>query len=287
MNPLVSSRPIKVALIDLYNGEPNQGIRAITELVQQFVHPHLQEPLKLDRFETRLKNAIPDLSYDIYLLSGGPGSPFDGENEPWETAYFNLVDSIWSYNDNHRSTSKSDRKYALFICHSFQMMCRHFKFGNVVKRQSESFGIFKTHQTEAGKQDLMFRELSDPFYAADFRKWQVVQPDEPVLDKLGAEVLAIERPRQDPSFERAIMGIRINPEMVGVQFHPEADPSGMLLHFNQPERKSRIIEGYGEEQFNLIIDRLKKPEYLAHTYETIIPNFLTQAIDTLLESGRS
>lgn len=287
MNPLVSRRPIKVALIDLYNGEPNQGIRAITEIVHHFVHPGLKEPLKLDRFETRLNTTIPDLGYDIYLLSGGPGSPFDGKDQPWEAAYFNLVDSIWNYNDKHRSTSDGDRKFALFICHSFQMMCRHFKFGHVVKRQSESFGIFKTHQTEAGKHDLMFRDLSDPFYAADFRKWQVINPDQHILDRLGAEVLAIERPRQNTSFERALMSIRINPEMVGVQFHPEADPTGMLLHFNQPERKSRIIEGYGEEQFNLIIDRLKKPEYLAHTYETIIPNFLTQAIDTLLESEKN
>ena len=285
MNPQVSSRPINVALIDLYNGEPNQGIRAITEIVTQFTHPGLQEPLSMDRFETRLNTTVPDLDYDIYLLSGGPGSPYDGENQPWETAYFKLVDAIWNYNENRRATSTHDRKFALFICHSFQMMCRHFNFGDVVKRQSESFGIFQTHQTEAGKQDLLFHHLADPFYAADFRKWQVIRPNEQVINEFSADVLAIERPRQNPVFERALMGIRINPEMVGVQFHPEADPSGMLLHFNQPERKTRIIEEYGEEQFDMIIDRLKKPEYLDHTYKTIIPNFLTHAIDTLLGAG--
>ena len=285
MNPLASNRPISVALIDLYNGEPNQGIRAITELISDFKHPGLEGSLLLDRFETRLNGSIPDLSYDIYLLSGGPGSPYDGENQPWETAYFNLVDAIWNYNANTRSISTNDRKFALFICHSFQMMCRHFKFGHVIQRQSESFGIFQTHQTQDGKDDVLFSRLSDPFYAADFRKWQVIQPDERVFKETGAEVLAIERPRQNPTFERALMGIRVNPEMVGVQFHPEADPDGMLLHFNQPERKLRIIEEYGEEQFNLIIRRLKKPEFLAHTYDTIIPNFLTHAIDTLLGSG--
>lgn len=285
MNPLTSNPPIKVALIDLYNGEPNQGIRAITEIVSTFKHPGLQGPLVLDRFETRLNGTVPTLDYDIYLLSGGPGSPFDGEDQPWEAAYFQLVDAIWDYNEQHRSSSTHDRKFALFICHSFQMMCRHYKFGEVVQRQSESFGIFKTYQTEAGKKDQLFDELVDPFYAADFRKWQVVQPDQDALDKIGAEVLAIERFRQDPAHERALMSIRINPEMVGVQFHPEADPDGMLIHFGEEERRMAIVKKYGEDSFQLIIDRLEKPEYLAHTYNTIIPNFLTQAIDTLRGAG--
>lgn len=285
MTPEVSKEPIKVALIDLYNGEPNQGIRAITNIIQQFNHPGIQAPLKLNRYETRLDGSTPDLSYDMFLFSGGPGSPYDGKGEDWESAYFSLVDAIWSYNESQRSKATNSRKFALFICHSFQMMCRYFNFGDVVERQAESFGIFKTHQTEQGKDDILFSQLSDPFYAADFRKWQVIQPNTQALAEVGAEVIAIEKNRQNSAFERAMMGIRINPEMAGVQFHPEADPTGMLIHFNTPERKARIIDEYGKDQFDMIIRRLQIPEYLDHTYKTIIPNFLNHALDTLLGTG--
>lgn len=281
MIPQVSNQPIKVALIDLYNGEPNQGIRAITELINSFDHPSLPGPMLLDRFETRLNGDIPGLDYDIYLLSGGPGSPFEGMDQSWEATYFNLVDAIWNHNERQRAASKNDLKFAFFICHSFQMMCRHFNFGQVTQRQSESFGIFKTHQTEAGTQDQLFSQLSDPFYATDIRKWQVVQPNYYALKELGAEIIAIEKERTDPSWERALMGIRVSPEIAGVQFHPEADPGGMLTHFQDDARKTAIAEKYGEDRYQMIIERLQKPEYLEHTYKTIIPNFLGHASQSL------
>lgn len=281
MIPQVSNPPVRVALIDLYNGEPNQGIRAITELIHSFKHPALSGPMLIDRFETRLNEDIPGLDYDIYLLSGGPGSPFEGIDQSWEAKYFNLVDAIWNHNARQQDPEGRNRKFALFICHSFQMMCRHFEFGTVTQRQLESFGIFKTHQTKAGAEDPLFARLSDPFYATDIRKWQVVQPNHRALEELGSEIIALEKERQDSSWERALMGIRVSPEIAGVQFHPEADPDGMLVHFQDEKRKTAIVEKYGEDRYQMIIERLQKPEYLEHTYETIIPNFLGQASSAL------
>ena len=276
-----STRPINVALIDLYRGEPNQGIRAITELTENFRGHASNRTLLLKRFETRLTGEAPDLDFDIYLFSGGPGSPFDGEGQAWESAYFNLVDRLWNHNEQCRSQQEGETKYALFICHSFQMMCRHFKLGKVVQRESESFGIFKTHQTEAGKNDILFSNLSDPFYAADFRKWQVIHPSASQFDAIGAELIALEKTRDHVDQERALMGIRISPEMVGVQFHPEADPSGMLQHFNEENRRKSIEENHGTESYHRLIERLRAPEFLEHTYKTIIPNFLMTSIQAL------
>ena len=281
MKTLPTTRPINVALIDLYRGEPNQGIRAITELTENFQGPAGDTSLQLTRFETRLNAEVPDLSHDIYLLSGGPGSPFDGEGQAWETAYFDLVDQLWNYNERNRGQKGVPAKYALFICHSFQMMCRHFSLGQVVQREDESFGIFKTYQTEIGRNDILFSNLSDPFYAADFRKWQVINPDTSQFKAVGATILALEKERDQAAFERALMGIRLSPEMVGVQFHPEADPTGMLLHFNEEKRRTFIEENHGAASFQQIIERLSAPEFLAHTYDTIIPNFLTTSIQAL------
>ena len=285
MSLQTSSPPIKVALIDLYNGEPNQGIRAITGMIKRFSHSASGSAMSLDRFETRLHEETPDLSYDIYLLSGGPGSPFEGQNQRWETQYFNLVDKIWNHNEAQRAHSPGTLKFAFFICHSFQLMCRHFSFGEVVKRQSESFGIVKTHQTKNGKKDPLFTHLADPFYATDIRKWQVINPNSASLQEMGSEVIAIEKERTDPDWERALMGIRITPEMAGVQFHPEADPEGMLVHFQDPNRKEGLIHKLGPDNYEVLIERLKRPEFIEHTYNTIIPNFLNQAASTLRGSS--
>lgn len=275
-----SDQPIRVALLDLYDGEQNQGIRAISELLIAHDGKLHNRPLEFDHFETRLQNELPDLSYDIYLSSGGPGSPFDGEGHAWENAYFRWVDQLWQHNlEAHQNGDPAAARHALFICHSFQLMCRHFKLGSVKKRKSQSFGIFKVHQSEAGLTDPLFAGLKNPFYAADFRNWQVIEPNDNKIERLGARIIAHEKIRDHVKLERAIMGIRLSPEIVGVQFHPEADPTGMLVHFQKKERREAIIAKHGIEKYEQIIERLKDPSYLAHTYETIIPNFLQQAAD--------
>jgi hypothetical protein len=39
----------------------------------------------------RQKNEVPDLTYDIYISSGGPGSPLDSIGSDWEAAYFSWL----------------------------------------------------------------------------------------------------------------------------------------------------------------------------------------------------
>lgn len=269
--------PIKIALLDLYAGEKNQGIRAIGTLLQWFETQLIDRNIVVDQFDVRSQGKLPDLSYDLYISSGGPGSPYDGEG--WESNYFNWVDELWQYNRYaNESGAGLTPKHALFICHSFQLMCRHFKLGNVTKRRSPSFGIYAVHQENGNPSDPLFEGLSDPFYAADFRHWQVVEPDHNLFETLGAQIIAREKVRPHVPHERAIMGIRVSPEIVGVQFHPEADPPGMLVHFQQEKRRREIIDLHGEGKYQLILERLKDPQYLQHTYNTVIPNFLSNAI---------
>ena len=274
-----SDRPIKVAVLDLYDGEPNQGIRALSELLLAHDGRLHNRPLEFDHFETRLQAELPDLSYDIYISSGGPGSPYDGEGKRWERSYFSWIDEVWNHNERMRRQSSNDSpKHVLFICHSFQLMCRHFGLASVVKRHSPSFGIFRVNQTDAGKSDALFVDLKNPFYAADFRSWQVIQPDSARIEELGAQVIALEKIRRHVPYERAAMGIRVSPEMVGVQFHPEADPPGMLVHFQMKTHREEIIRKHGKEKYTQIIDRLNDPSFLAHTYDRVVPNFLKSAV---------
>lgn len=270
--------PIKIAVLDLYNGKPNLGIRAIGAVLAQCDGRFYGQPLTVDVFETRLKDTLPGLEYDVYISTGGPGSPYDGEGHLWERRYFEWLDAVWNFNQQREENA---RKHVLFICHSFQLMCRFFEVAEVVERRSPSFGIFRVHMTEAGRADPLFDGLSDPFYAADFRHWQAIQPDGPRMDALGAEVLALEKIRKHVELERATMAMRLSPELIGVQFHPEAETEGMRHHFAHPERMAHIVGAHSEPKYWRLMRRLCDGDYLTHTHDAVIPNFLRRAAEAL------
>ena len=71
---LEENTPIRIAVLDLYEGKENQGMRCIRELINQWSE-NINEDVQWDEFDVRQKNELPDLSYDIYISSGGPGSP--------------------------------------------------------------------------------------------------------------------------------------------------------------------------------------------------------------------
>ncbi|MEL6923045.1 MAG: GMP synthase [Bacteroidota bacterium] len=263
---------IKLAILDLYDNTPNQGMRAIRDIVSGFAHD-----LDWQIFDVRGKAEVPNAEdFDIYISSGGPGDPLEGDGE-WDEKYFDLIDALWFNNQDENRP----KKYVFFICHSFQMACHHFGIGKVTERRTGSFGTFPVHKTKAGKAERFFVKLDDPFYAADFRDYQVIQPNPKRLKELGAEVLALEKIRPHVNLERAIMAVRFSEAFFGTQFHPEADPEGMLVHFQKPEKMRYIIEKYGEEKFEQIIDDLNDPEKIKRTYQAVLPGFLIDSMQAL------
>lgn len=268
---------LKAAVIDLYDNEPNQGMRCIKEILSESSNYFDDVCVSFEVFESRYKGDVPDSNFDIYISSGGPGDPFDGEGKQWEKDYFSLLDKIWSNNQN----SGNKKKHAFFICHSFQIMARYFKFGEVIKRKSKSFGLLPVYKTESGKHDIILEGLRNPFYGADFRSYQVVQPDNSKLAELGGKIICLEKIRPHVRFERAVMGVRISDEIAGTQFHPEADPESMEYHFKQPERKEQVINDYGEEKWLAMIKILEERDNILRTRNTVLPNFLRNAIKNL------
>ncbi len=269
--------PVKIAILDLYDNEPNQGLGCIKEIVQRKNRKVYQRPVELNVFETRYKSEIPGLEHDIYISSGGPGSPFDGEGKTWERKYFRLIEDIWNYNQR----GGQPPKFVFFICHSFQMMARFFDFATIQKREKRSFGIIPVKKTIPAADDPIFAKIPEIFYAADFRMFEVVQPNVNKLNSLGAKVLATEKQRRHPDLPKALMAVRLSNEMIGTQFHPEADPISMLFHFRQPERKRQVVDEYGEEKYYEMIAHLEDPENILLTRKLILPRFLEQAIERL------
>lgn len=266
-------KKIKLAILDLYNGIPNQGMRCIQDILEGF-----SDVIDYQIFDVRKEAAVPSAEdFDIFISSGGPGDPLEGDGH-WDTGYYEWMDAVWA---NNQDTSKS-KKYVLFICHSFQMAVHHFGLAHVGPRRSISFGTFPVHPTEAGSKDPVFQGLDDPFYVADFRRFQVTQPNEERLAAVGAEILALEKIRPHVDLERAIMGIRWSPEIVGTQFHPEADADGMLSHFSRPEIKLEVIKDHGREKWLKIMEDLSDADKIRTTHDIVIPTFLRTSVEAML-----
>lgn len=268
---------IKVAVIDMNNGVTNQGMRGILDILSRYREEVIID-LTYEVFDIRQKGEIPNLDYDIYISSGGPGSPYEGEGLPWENDFFILLDNIEQFNNHNES-----KKHVFLICHSFQLACIKYQVGKVIKRRSTAFGIFPVYLTEEGENELIFQGLPNPFYSVDSRDWQVINPEDLFFSNTNAQVLALEKERPHVDLERCVMAVRFTAEIVGTQFHPEADPEGMKLYLLQQDKKENIIANHGEEKYTDMLESLDDPGRISLTQSVILPNFLKQAIQTLQE----
>ena len=264
---------IRIAILDLYEGHPNQGMRCLRDIIKQWAE-YSNSDVVFDEFEVRLKQEFPDLSYDMYISSGGPGSPLESEGQAWDTGYFNWLEQVEQWNNNPANLNK---KFVFFICHSFQLVSRYFGIGDISKRKSTAFGVFPVHVTLEGQKDPVFAGLNDPFYVVDSRDWQVTLPDFNKLKMIGAEILCIEKNRPHVPYAQAIMGVRFNEYMVGTQFHPEADAEGMSMYLQTDERKKTVVENYGFEKWQSMVEQLNDPEKIMFTYAHLLPNFFNEA----------
>ena len=267
-------RKLRVAILDLNNNMPNRGITYLKRMVEAY-----GSLLSYEVFDVRFKSEIPDLSFDIYISSGGPGSPFDYTGG-WDKPYFELIDKLRIHNND---PSVETKKYVFFICHSFQLACIHFKVGDVIERKSISFGTYPCNKTEIGEKEPFFKKLHDPFWIADFRNWQVVNVNEAYMRERGFKIMALEKERLHVDLPRAVMAVRFSDEIFGTQFHPEADADGMLTYFNEPERKAQVVDHHGEARFNEMIADLTDNCKINLTHKIILPAFINNAIENLLE----
>ena len=262
------------------NCVPNQGMRCIREILNDWgKNNHCN--VVFDEFEARQQMQLPDLSYDVYISSGGPGSPLESKDAAWENNYFNWIHQVEQWNANPANT---DKKHVFFICHSYQLACRYFGIAEVAKRRSTAFGVFPVHMLHDALHEVIFDGLRDPFYAVDSRDYQVIKPNRQKLHALGGKVLAIEKERPHVPFERAVMAIRFNEFFIGTQFHPEADASGMSMYLQREDKKQTVIENHGEAKWKSMIEQLNDPDKIMWTYKHILPNFLNMAVGEMIEA---
>jgi len=265
----------KIAILDMNAGQPNEGMRCIKMLVEQFFK---NEDVKGDYeiFDVRVNNQLPELlDFDIFISSGGPDSP-KPIGEKWEKKYFKFLDEIYDHN-----LLEERKKYLFLICHSFQLACLHWKLAKIKRRKSTAFGIMPVHKTKRGKKEYLLEGLQNPFYAVDSRDYQVVKPKKKRLKSLGCSILCKEKKRPHVPLERAVMAIRFSKEIFGVQFHPEADSEGMMRYFKRADKRDHIIKHHGKRKYHDMMIHLDDDDKILKTNRTIIPRFLQQAADAI------
>ena len=260
---------MRVAVLDLYEGEANEGMRGIRQIIEQF-RQEVSEKVEYEVFDVRTRNEIADLNFDAYISSGGPGSPLASEGSAWEQSYFGLMNAILQHNRNN----PFKRKHVFLICHSLQVFCRYYGYAKVTKRKSTAFGIMPIHLTKEGRKERLFKDLEDTFYAVDSRDYQIVQPNEGKIWSGGGNILAIEKDRPFIALERAVMAIRFNEAIIGTQFHPEADADGTYRYLVRDDKKKLVVDKHGEKKYNQMLMMVNEPDKIKHTYKTILPSFL-------------
>lgn len=268
---------VRIALLDMNNNQANQGFKNIKEISENF-QKQSEENISITGFDVRHKNEIPNIEdFDIFISSGGPGNPHR-EGFEWEQKFADFLDAVYEHNKNNDA-----KKYLFLICHSFQLASIHWDLGNICKRKSYSFGVQPIHKTEEGEEEFLFKNLPDPFYAVDSRAYQFIEPNLDRFEELEMKMVAIEKSRPHIDLERAIMAVRFSDEIFGTQFHPEANPDGMLENLKDEKNKEAMIENYGMEKYLETVDRINDEDKIVLTQSQILPRFLSDAKKNILK----
>jgi hypothetical protein len=285
-----SRTPLRLCLVDMNAGVKNEAIRCFHRILDGFralvqrANPNVE--LVLSHIQPRNLGEAPPADFDLYLSTGGPGSPFDGYDDPWCTKYRDfldrLVDDALRGGDVVRS--------ALVVCHSFEIAVAHTRVARMERRATRKFGMMPVYPTPAGRRSPLLSDFGERFFAWEHREWEAVGLDRARLAEIGGELWATES-RVDPDTLALVPGaspkgdgllvFRFSANIEGTQFHPEADRDGAMAWLVRPEQTAAAVEAYGELTYARMIKSLDDPARLVRTFERFIPGWLGRKFDEI------
>ncbi len=128
------SRPFRLCLVDMNDGHVNQAMRCLRTISAAFFRRiHSTNPgVPCELVETSPRNTEDDIpgDCDLYLSSGGPGSPFDGDGKAWVHRYYRFLDAVVDAAED----GGPDQRALFGVCYSFEMIVRHFKIATMQPR---------------------------------------------------------------------------------------------------------------------------------------------------------
>jgi homoserine O-succinyltransferase/O-acetyltransferase len=273
--------PLRLSLVDMNNGVPNEAVRCFRRLLDGFTarvlaaNPRLT--VKLEHVQPRNLGELPSATADLILSSGGPGSPHDGWEEPWCTGFRHFLDSILERTAQHPETAPR----AFVVCHSFEIAIQHFRFAEMTRREELKFAIFPAYLTQQGQATDYLTPFQERLFVWEHRRFQAGGLDAARLAAQGGAVLAREsRPGRKDKGE-ALLGLRFGPGLEGTQFHPEADRPGVLAWIHRPEHTAALRDAYGNSLLERMMKTLDDPSRLARTFALLIPGWLASRFNQL------
>jgi GMP synthase-like glutamine amidotransferase len=273
--------PLRICLVDMNNGVENQGIRCFRGIIAQFAervaaaNPDL--PVELTHVQPRNLGEVPPEEGDLYLSSGGPGSPFDGYDEPWCTGFRKFVDGLVRESTGNGHAA---RRAMFVVCHSYELMVQHLGVARMEPRPARKFGVMPVYMTEAGMASPLLAAFGDRLFAFEHRSWQAVGLDDARLAELRGELWARES-RDGVTKGEGLLSFRFAPNIEGTLFHPEADRAGALAWIARPDQAQAVIATYGELTYVRMLKTLDDPTRLARTYALLIPGWLSRWFNAL------
>lgn len=273
-------RELSICLIDMNSGHVNQAMRCFRGIVTAFFdrvrqkNPNLM--CRVAEVSPRDTNHAIPRDCDIYIGSGGPGSPFDGDAQPWFSDFSGFCD--WMLEQARREDE--EQKSLFGVCYTYELLVRHFRVADMVTRDSRKFGVMPIYTTSYGQSHPLLGAFKDRLFAFEHRNWEAVNPDEKRMKELGGGLLAQES-RDGYSKGRGLLGIDFGPGIEAVQFHPEADRAGVMSWVARPEQAAAFRATYGEETYQAMLRTLDDQNRLARTFALVIPGFLQRRFNTL------
>src|SRR4051812_17683412 len=184
--------PLRICIIDMNNAHVNQAMRCLRGLVASFFehvgrhNPTL--PCELIEVSPRDTNNQVPRDCDLYLSSGGPGSPFDGDGMPWADDYGRFCDGIIE----SATRGGADQRALFAICYSFEMVVRHYKLAHIGPRSERKFGVMPIYTPPEAQRPPLLSSFGDRLFAFEHRNWEAIELDESRLRELGGTLLARE-----------------------------------------------------------------------------------------------
>lgn len=264
------------------NGVANQAIRCFHRIVDHFkagvqaANPGLT--ITLQHVQPRNLGEIPHPDSDLILGSGGPGSPYDGFEEPWCTGFRGFLDRV--VESNLRGVPAAPSVFA--VCHSFQIATMHFKVARMGERPGgRKFGVMPIYLTQEGQETTPFEPFGDRLFAWEHRFWEAIELDEARLQALGGKVLARESREGRTDKGPALLALDFAPGVLGTQFHPEADRAGVEAWVLDPTHAQEFKTAYGEPLYERMVHTLEDPTRVDRTFAMVVPGWLHQQFNRL------
>jgi homoserine O-succinyltransferase/O-acetyltransferase len=262
-------------------GVENQAMRCLRSVVSHFESAALRENPRLEIEVTtvspRDKGELPPPGCDLYVGTGGPGSPLEGPGTAWYDGFCRFVDGVL---DEHVAGKPLAR--SLFaICYTYELVTMHLDLAEVRPRDARKFGVMPVYTTAAGRMHPLLGPFGDRLFAYEHRNWEVVDLDEPRLGRLSGELLARESREGRDDKGIASLAFHTGGAIEAVQFHPEADLLGILHWLEQPIHAAAFRDAYGEETFQRMHRTIRNPLRVARTHAELIPGWMRRRFNAL------